>query len=59
MKKLFFILLLVGLQTTSFSQDGQLTAEEKKELLAESPFTSVYPESILKSSNAYFKAQMG
>ena len=59
MKKLLFILLLVGLHSTGFSQDPTLTSEEKKELLAQSPFNSVYPTSILKSSDAYFKAQMG
>jgi len=45
--------------STAFSQDAALTAEEKKELLAASPFNSVYPESILKSANTYFNAQMG
>ena len=59
MKKLLFILLFVGLHSTGFSQDSTLTSEEKKELLAQSPFNSVYPTSILKSSDAYFKAQMG
>ena len=59
MKKLLFILLLVGLHSTAFSQDSKLTDEEKKELLAQSPFNNVYPTSILKSSDAYFKAQMG
>ena len=42
-----------------FSQDGVLTNIERQELLAASPFNSVYPESILKSADAYFKAQMG
>ncbi|MFT4699245.1 MAG: AhpD family alkylhydroperoxidase [Flavobacteriaceae bacterium] len=59
MKKLLFILLLVGLHSTGFSQDVTLTSEEKKVLLAQSPFNNVYPTSILKSSDAYFKAQMG
>ena len=59
MKKILFILLLVGLPSTGFSQDTTLTSEEKKELLAQSPFNNVYPTSILKSSDAYFKAQMG
>ena len=59
MKKLLFILLLVGLHSIGFSQDSTLTSEEKKELLAQSPINSVYPTSILKSSDAYFKAQMG
>ena len=59
MKKLLFILLLAGLPLIGLSQDAALTSEEKKEILAQSPFNSVYPTSILKSSNAYFKAQMG
>lgn len=59
MKKLLFSLLLTAMCSTAFSQDAALTAEEKKELLAASPFNSVYPESILKSANTYFNAQMG
>ncbi|MFT5214778.1 MAG: AhpD family alkylhydroperoxidase [Polaribacter sp.] len=59
MKKLLFILLFVGMYSTAFSQDTGLTPEEKQELLAASPFNSVYPASILKSSDTYFKAQMG
>ena len=59
MKKLLFILLFVGMYSTAFSQDTSLTLEEKQELLAASPFNSVYPASILKSSDTYFKAQMG
>lgn len=59
MKKLLFTLLLTAIWSTAFSQDAALTAEEKKELLAASPFNSVYPESILKSANTYFNAQMG
>ena len=42
-----------------YSQDATLTAEEKQELLQASPFNSVYPSSILKSADEYFKAQMG
>ena len=59
MKKLLFTLLLTAMCSTAFSQDAALTAEEKKELLSASPFNSVYPESILKSANTYFNAQMG
>ena len=59
MKKLLFILLFVGMYSTAFSQDTALTLEEKQQLLAASPFNSVYPASILKSSDTYFKAQMG
>ena len=59
MKKLLFFILFVGISSTGFSQDGVLTNIERQELLAASPFNSVYPESILKSADAYFKAQMG
>ena len=59
MKKLVFTLLLMAISSTAFSQDSTLTAEEKKELLEASPFNSIYPESILKSADTYFKAQMG
>ena len=59
MIKVLFTLLLTAMCSTAFSQDAALTAEEKKELLAASPFNSVYPESILKSANTYFNAQMG
>ena len=59
MKKLIFTLLFTAICSTAFSQDATLTAEEKKELLEASPFNSIYPESILKSADTYFKAQMG
>jgi AhpD family alkylhydroperoxidase len=59
MKKLIFTLLFTAICSTAISQDATLTAEEKKELLEASPFNSIYPESILKSADTYFKAQMG
>lgn len=59
MKKLIFTLLFTAICSTAFSQDATLTTEEKKELLEASPFNSIYPESILKSADTYFKAQMG
>jgi AhpD family alkylhydroperoxidase len=59
MKKLLFFILFVGISSIGFSQDGVLTNIERQELLSASPFNSVYPESILKSADAYFKAQMG
>jgi len=59
MKKLLLIILFLGVNSICFSQDSKLTNDEKKQILAESPFNNVYPESILKSSATYFKAQMG
>ena len=59
MNKLFFTILLSSFSLAVFSQDATLTAKEKKQLLEASPFNSVYPESILKSADTYFKAQMG
>ena len=59
MKKLLLLIVLVGTCSTGFSQDGVLTNVERQELLAASPFNSVYPESIVRSADAYFKAQMG
>jgi len=59
MKKLLLIMLFLGVNSICFSQDSKLTNDEKKQILAESPFNNVYPESILKSSATYFKAQMG
>tara|TARA_B100001093_G_C26360963_1_gene814460 strand:- start:46 stop:465 length:420 start_codon:yes stop_codon:yes gene_type:complete len=58
MKKTLFAIIFAVVYSTGYSQDGVLTNEEKQELLAASPFNSVYPESILKSADAYFKAQM-
>ena len=58
MKKIFFTIIFAAVCSTAYSQDGILTNEEKQELLAASPFNSVYPESILKSADAYFKASM-
>ena len=43
MKKILIILLFVGIHSTVFSQDSKLTSDEKKEILAESPFNNVYP----------------
>ena len=58
MKKVFFTIIFAVVCSTAYSQDGIFTNEEKQELLAASPFNSVYPESILKSADAYFKASM-
>ena len=59
MKKLLLTLMLFVISEVGFAQDASLTSEEKETLLAASPFNSVYPESILKSADTYFKAQMG
>ena len=59
MKQLLFIFLFTVICSAVYSQDATLTAEEKQELLQASPFNSVYPSSILKSADEYFKAQMG
>ena len=59
MKKTLLILLFLGVNSICFSQDSKLTNDERQHILAESPFINVYPESILKSSATYFKAQMG
>ena len=58
MKKTLFTIIFAVVCSTGYSQDGVLTNDEKQELLAASPFNSVYPESIIKSADAYFKAQM-
>lgn len=47
---------LLGFQTL-VGQDN-LSPEEKKTLLAKSPFNSLYPTSILKSADTYFGSQM-
>ena len=59
MKKILLIILFLGVNSICFSQDSKLTNDEKQQILSESPFNNVYPESILKSSASYFKAQMG
>ena len=52
---LFFFILTLGLN----AQDAPLGEAEKNAIKASNPFSSVYPTSILKSSDDYFKAQMG
>ena len=52
---LFFFFLTLGLN----AKDAPLGEAEKNAIKASNPFSSVYPTSILKSSDAYFKAQMG
>ena len=59
MKNIICLFSLMFISIYGMAQDAALTAEEKKSILENSPFNSVYPSSILKSSDAYFKAQMG
>ena len=51
---LFFIILTLGLN----AQDAPLGEAEKNAIKASNPFSSVYPTSILKSSDQYFASQM-
>ena len=53
---LIAFIFLLGFQTV-VAQDT-ITDSEKTELLAKSPFNSLYPTSILKSSDQYFASQM-
>ena len=53
---LIAFVFIVGFQTL-LAQDT-ITDTEKTELLAKSPFNSLYPTSILKSSDQYFASQM-
>lgn len=57
MKKILFTIIFAIVCSTAYSQDGLLTNEEKQELLAASPFNSVYPESILKSADDISRLQ--
>tara|TARA_B110000902_G_scaffold196669_1_gene223125 strand:+ start:4884 stop:5294 length:411 start_codon:yes stop_codon:yes gene_type:complete len=58
MKKILIAFVFVlGFQTI-VAQDT-ISDAEKTELLAKSPFNSLYPTSILKSADKYFAAQMG
>lgn len=53
---LIAFVFVVGFQTV-VAQDT-ITDAEKSELLLKSPFNSLYPISILKSSDQYFASQM-
>ena len=53
---LIAFVFIVGFQTV-VAQDN-ISEAEKTELLAKSPFNSLYPTSILKSSDQYFASQM-
>jgi len=53
---LIAFVFLIGFQTV-VAQDN-ISEAEKTELLAKSPFNSLYPTSILKSSDTYFTSQM-
>ena len=52
---LFFFALTIGIN----AKDAPISESEKATIKATNPFSSVYPTSILKSSDTYFKAQMG
>ena len=53
---LIAFVFVVGFQTV-VAQDT-ISDAEKSELLLKSPFNSLYPTSILKSSDQYFASQM-
>ena len=58
MKKLLLFACIFIVSNLLSAQDS-ITEVEKAELLAKSPFNSVYPTSILKSADKYFEeAQM-
>ncbi|OUW65609.1 MAG: hypothetical protein CBD60_03540 [Flavobacteriaceae bacterium TMED200] len=53
------LIILISLFSIGLSAQGSITETEKSELLAKSPFNSIYPTSILKSADKYFEeAQM-
>ena len=59
MKKIYLSFVLLFLISNFLSAQDSITEAEKAELLAKSPFNSVYPTSILKSADKYFEeAQM-
>jgi|TARA_B110000285_G_C15044277_1_gene573446 AhpD family alkylhydroperoxidase len=58
MKKLFILSIFVLGFNSMYAQD-KVSAVEKSEIIAKSPFNSLYPTSILKSSDEYFGAAMG
>lgn len=58
MKNLLLMLSLVLISSSVFAQDAPLSDEEKAAILAGNPFGSVFPTSILKSSDDYFKSSM-
>ena len=53
---LIAFVFVVGFQTVVVQET--ITDAEKSELLLKSPFNSLYPTSILKSSDQYFASQM-
>ncbi|WP_242095138.1 carboxymuconolactone decarboxylase family protein [Aestuariivivens sediminicola] len=55
MRNFLVILVLISSLCTGFAQDV-LTPQEKAELLAKSPFNSLYPTSVLKSADEFFDA---
>ena len=55
MRNFLVILVFFSGLCTGFAQDA-LTPKEKADLLAKSPFNSLYPTSILKSADEFFDA---
>ena len=59
MKKIYLLFACIFVVSNFLSAQDSITEVEKAELLAKSPFNSVYPTSILKSADKYFEeAQM-
>ena len=55
MRNFLVILMFISSLCAGFAQDA-LTPKEKADLLAKSPFNSLYPTSILKSADQFFDA---
>lgn len=58
MKHFFVISCLLFFSLSVVHAQDKITDSEQQELLKSSPFNSLYPKSILKSSDTYFKSQM-
>ena len=58
MKKLLITIAFVFLGFQTVLAQDTFSEAEKTKLLAKSPFNSLYPTSILKSSDTYFTSQM-
>lgn len=58
MKRFLLLSLSLFLCMSFANAQDKITDAEQQELLKSSPFNSLYPKSILKSSDTYFKSQM-